>query len=397
MNIGSALLIANPAAQRGNGARAAEIARDLLRDWLGDENVGFALTERPGHAAEIAASAPKDRYAAVIALGGDVLAHEVVNGLVRLPRADRPAFGLVPVGSGNDYARTIGMSESVPDAIVQFLDAEMRALDLGCCNGEFFTETLSFGLDAAIALDTVERRKHTNKTEAALYFESGIDQLLHQRMEEMNNPSLATYAKPCEVRLRATAKANSAEAAAAMLTPVVEEVRQALGNVVYGIDVPDLESACFRLLKERGLTFATAESCTCGRIAARITALSGSSAVFRGGVVSYWSEVKANVLGVPQELLDKHGAVSEEVARAMAEGARRITGADLAVSVTGVAGPDSDDRGNPVGLVFIGLATPEGTFCRRMAPARRTRERIQEMASNHAYDVMRRYLTGLPI
>jgi hypothetical protein len=86
-----------------------------------------------------------------------------------------------------------------------------------------------------------------------------------------------------------------------------------------------------------------------------------------------------------------------DAARAMAEGARRITGADLAVSVTGVAGPDSDDRGNPVGLVFIGLATPEGTFCRRMAPARRTRERIQEMASNHAYDVMRRYLTGLPI
>ena len=106
---------------------------------------------------------------------------------------------------------------------------------------------------------------------------------------------------------------------------------------------------------------------------------------------------KVNVLGVPQELLDTYGAVSEEVARAMAEGARRITGADLAVSVTGVAGPDSDDRGNPVGLVFIGLATPDGTFCRRMTPARRTRERIQEMASNHAYDVMRRYLTGLPI
>lgn len=229
--------------------------------------------------------------------------------------------------------------------------------------------------------------------------ESDMDQLLHEKMQfhDMKNPSLAPYARPCECHLRATAKAASAREAEALLAPVVEQVRQLLGNVVYGVDVPDLESACFALLKEQGMTFATAESCTGGRIAARITALPGSSAVYRGGVVSYWSQVKADVLGVPQALLDSCGAVSEEVARAMADGARAITGADLAVSVTGVAGPDSDDRGNPVGLVYIGLATPSGTFCRRMAPARRTRDRVQEMASNHAFDVMRRYLTGLPI
>ena len=229
--------------------------------------------------------------------------------------------------------------------------------------------------------------------------ESDMDQLLHEKMQfhDMTNPSLAPYAKPCECHLRATAKAASAEEAEAMLAPVVEQVLQVLGNVVYGVDVPNLESVCFRLLKEKGWTFATAESCTGGRVAARITALPGSSSVYRGGVVSYWSEVKADVLGVPQELLDTCGAVSEEVARAMAQGARRLTGADLAVSVTGVAGPDSDDRGNPVGLVYIGLDTPTGTYCRQMRPARRTRERIQEMASNHAYDVVRRYLTDLPI
>ena len=229
--------------------------------------------------------------------------------------------------------------------------------------------------------------------------ESDMDQLLHEKMQfhDMSNPSLAPYAKPCECHLRATAKAASAEEAEAMLAPVVEQVLQVLGNVVYGVDVPNLESVCFRLLKEKGWTFATAESCTGGRVAARITALPGSSSVYRGGVVSYWSEVKADVLGVPQELLDTCGAVSEEVARAMAQGARRLTGADLAVSVTGVAGPDSDDRGNPVGLVYIGLDTPTGTYCRQMRPARRTRERIQEMASNHAYDVVRRYLTDLPI
>ena len=227
--------------------------------------------------------------------------------------------------------------------------------------------------------------------------ESSVDQLLHQRMAHMANPSLATYAKPCEVRLRATAKAESRAAAEAMLAPVVAEVRSLLGDYVYGVDVKGLEDVCFRLLKEKGLTLATAESCTGGRVASRMTALPGVSSVYRGGVVSYWTSVKADVLGVPQALLDQYGAVSEETARAMAEGARRITGADIGVSVTGVAGPDRDERDNPVGLVYIGLATPEGTFCRKTESGRRRRDRIQDLAANHALDVVRRYLTGLPI
>ena len=227
--------------------------------------------------------------------------------------------------------------------------------------------------------------------------ESSVDQLLHDRMAHMVNPSLATYAKPCEVRLRATAKAASEAEAEAMLAPVVAEVRSALGDVVYGVDVKGLEDVCFRLLKERDLTLATAESCTGGRVAERLTALPGVSSVYRGGVVSYWTSVKADVLGVPQDVLDQYGAVSEQTARAMAEGARKITGADIAVSVTGVAGPDRDERDNPVGLVYIGLATPEGTFCRRIEAGNRRRDRIQELAANHALDVVRRYLTGLPI
>ena len=227
--------------------------------------------------------------------------------------------------------------------------------------------------------------------------ESSVDQLLHEKMRHMENPTLATYAKPSEVRLRATAKAESAEAAEAMLAPVVADVKAALGNKVYGVDVPGLENVCMALLKERGMTFATAESCTGGQIAARITDLPGASAVYRGGVVSYWTSVKGAVLGVPQEILDQYGAVSEECARAMAEGARRITGADIAVSVTGVAGPDPDERGVPVGIVYIGLATPDGTFCRKMDSGRRRRDRIRGWASNHAFDLIRRYLTGLPI
>lgn len=227
--------------------------------------------------------------------------------------------------------------------------------------------------------------------------ESYVDQLLHEQMSHMENPSLATYAKPCEVRLRATAKAQSAEQAEEMLAPVVDEVKTLLGPYVYGVDVTGLEEVCSALLLERGLTLATAESCTGGLIARRITALPGASRVYRGGVVSYWTEVKAAVLGVPQNLLDQYGAVSEPTARAMAEGARRITGADIAVSVTGVAGPDPDERGNPVGLVFIGLATPDGTFCRRTESGRRTRDRIQDLSANHALDMVRRYLTGLEL
>ena len=227
--------------------------------------------------------------------------------------------------------------------------------------------------------------------------ESPMEELLREKISRMENPSLATYAKPSEVRLRATAKAESVEAAEAMLAPVVKDVTDFLGDYVYGVDVSSLEETCFRLLKEKGLTLATAESCTGGRVAERMTAMPGVSTVYRGGVVSYWSSVKADVLGVPQEILDAHGAVSEPCARAMAEGARRITGADIAVSVTGAAGPDPDERGVPVGIVYIGLVTPKGTFCRALDLGKRRRDRIQDLASNHAFDVIRRYLTGLPI
>ena len=178
-DLGKTLLVANPAAQRGNGIRAAEIAHDLLTEWLGETEVEFVLTEYPGHASQIAAQAPLSRCDTLIALGGDGVIHEAVNGLMQLPKDQRPRFSAIPVGSGNDYARTLNMSESVPDAIVQLLDAHEVVADLGCCNGEYFTETLSFGLDAAIALDTIERRKRTGEQGTVLYLKSGIDQLLH--------------------------------------------------------------------------------------------------------------------------------------------------------------------------------------------------------------------------
>ena len=227
--------------------------------------------------------------------------------------------------------------------------------------------------------------------------ESRVEELLRDKMERMTNPTLATYAKPSEVRLRATAKAGSVEAAEAMLDPVVSDVRAALGDIVYGVDVKGLEYACVSALRGRGLTLATAESCTGGQIAARLTAIPGVSAAYRGGVVSYWTEMKAAVLGVPSEILDAHGAVSEPTARAMARGVCELTGAPVGVSVTGVAGPDRDERGVAVGTVYVGLATPEGTFCRALDLGQRRRDILQNLAGNHAFDLLRRWLSGLPL
>ena len=190
-----------------------------------------------------------------------------------------------------------------------------------------------------------------------------------------------------------TAMAPDAAAAEAMTRPVVERVRAELGDLVYAVDEPSLEALCLRLLKEKGLTFAAAESCTGGLIAKRITDIPGASAVFMGGVVSYTNLVKAEVLGVPKEALKTFGAVSAETAGAMAEGVRARCGADLAVSVTGCAGPDPDERGTPVGTGFVGFSAPDVSLVKPIQMGR-DREWGRIYAASTAFDLIRRYLTG---
>ncbi|MEQ2442016.1 competence/damage-inducible protein A [Pseudoflavonifractor sp. CLA-AP-H29] len=225
--------------------------------------------------------------------------------------------------------------------------------------------------------------------------ESAVEAKLRDRMNALTNPTLAPYAKTGEVELRITAKAPTVEEARALIVPVEQEVRGIFGPLVYGADVSSMEEVVLGLLKEKGLTLGTAESCTGGLVAKRLTDLSGASAVFKGGVVSYTNEVKAGVLGVPQAMLDEFGAVSAQVARAMAQGARKVLGCDLAVSLTGVAGPDPDDRNNPVGLIYVALDTPEGTRVRELHLIN-GRARIRTVAATNAFDMVRRYLTGLP-
>ena len=222
--------------------------------------------------------------------------------------------------------------------------------------------------------------------------ESEMEMLLRDKIEKMTNPTVAPYAKPDECMLRVTAKAENAAAAEALLKPVVDEIMDVVGEWVYGVDVDNLESVCVALLKERGATLAAAESCTGGLIAKRITDVPGASAAFLGGIVSYTNGVKSHVLNVSESILNEFGAVSEPVARAMAEGARALTGADYALSVTGLAGPDGDERGNPVGLVYIGLAAPDATQVKECRFGRRTREHIRQQAANTALDMLRRRL-----
>ena len=226
--------------------------------------------------------------------------------------------------------------------------------------------------------------------------ESAVESLLRDRMNELTNPTLAPYAKEGEVELRITAKADSPQAADALIAPVEREVRALLGELVYGADVSGLEQVVLEGARDRGLTLGTAESCTGGLIAKRLTDVPGSACAFLGGVVSYHCEVKAGLLGVSQALLDERGAVCAQVAEQMAQGAIRALGCDLAVSATGVAGPDPDDRGNPVGLVFVGLAAPDGCWGKQLNLASPgARDRIRNLAANHALDMARRWLAGL--
>ncbi len=227
--------------------------------------------------------------------------------------------------------------------------------------------------------------------------ESTMEAQLRDQMNAMTNPTLAPYAKEGECELRVTAKASTDEEAQALLQPTVAQVKKLFGSKVYGVDVPSLEYAIIQTMREKELTLGTAESCTGGLMAKRLTDIPGASQVFKGGIVSYTNEIKENVLRVPEHLLTQFGAVSKEVAAAMAEGARRVLGCDIALSSTGVAGPDRDDWNNEVGTMFVAIATQEGTYVRALRlGARPMRERLRIQTASHAFDLARRYLAGLP-
>ncbi len=209
---------------------------------------------------------------------------------------------------------------------------------------------------------------------------------------DAENPTVAPYAKDGEALLRVTAMARTKEEAENLCKPVINEIKNRLDGFVYGVDYTCIEEAVIEKLKEKHMKVATAESCTGGLIAKRITDVPGASEVFDCGIISYANEIKHRVLGVSEDDLNKYGAVSEPVARQMARGALKVSGADIAVSVTGIAGPDSDSTNKPVGLVYIGLADRDNVWVRELRTSRKDRSYNRYVSASNALNMIRLYI-----
>ena len=221
--------------------------------------------------------------------------------------------------------------------------------------------------------------------------ESAVETVLRDMMVEGKNPTIAPYCQAGEVRLRVTAKAQDEQTALNMCDEVVARIRaSAVAPHVYAVtDAREgeysLEKAVIDALLKANKTVATAESCTGGLVAKRLTDVPGSSAAVKGGLVTYINEMKMALLGVCPETIARDTELSEETAREMARGARERTGADVAVSTTGLAGPGGGTDACPVGTVFIGISTEQGeTSLRLTLSPDRSRDYVRTLASSHA-------------
>lgn len=217
--------------------------------------------------------------------------------------------------------------------------------------------------------------------------ESTVEENLRDLMTSYNNPTIAPYAKQVGVEVRVTAKAKDTDEADALIDPVVEKIKQRLGSHVYGVDAKSLQHAVVKALKEKGLRLATAESCTGGGLSAAITAVPGASEVFDCGVCSYANEIKQKLLGVKEQTLIDYGAVSEQTAAEMSAGVREISGADIGVSITGIAGPGGGTKEKPVGLVYVSLNSDKVCNTKKLRLSRghtTDRDFIRRYAALHA-------------
>ncbi len=220
--------------------------------------------------------------------------------------------------------------------------------------------------------------------------ESQVAERLDDLFQASENPSIAFLASSGEIKVRVTAKAATEAEANALIEPVEAEVRSRLGSSVFGVDDETVESVVLDLARERGWSLGTAESATGGLVATRLTSMAGASDVFRGSIVAYATDIKRDVLAVDGAVLGG-GVVTEEVALAMAEGARARLGVDVAVAVTGSAGPTEQEQ--PVGTMVVAVATPEGVRVRTLRlPG--DRERVRTYASTAALHLMRLALSG---
>lgn len=215
--------------------------------------------------------------------------------------------------------------------------------------------------------------------------ESSLEEMIRPLMDS-TDPTVAPYAGEGEVRIRVTASAKNESEGMLKCDKMIERIRSyGVSKYLYSVDIPTIEEALVRRLKEKHLTLSAAESCTGGLISKRITDVPGASSVYPGGICSYAEEIKADVLGVSREVIEAYGVVSEECALEMAKNVRRLMKTDVGISVTGYAGPGGGDEKNPVGTVYIGISTGERCFLKRYSfSSLRDRVFIRRAASSYA-------------
>lgn len=225
--------------------------------------------------------------------------------------------------------------------------------------------------------------------------ESAMEEQVKDLMESQSNPTLAPYAGKNEVFLKVTAKAPTAAECEAVMAPLIDQIYARLHPFIYGENDDTIEAVVGKLLLAKGARLATAESCTGGLVSHRLTNIPGSSAYYERGFVTYSNEAKMETLGVPQETIQRYGAVSGETAQAMAQGALRHSPADVAVSVTGIAGPGGGTPEKPVGLAFIGIAGRNGRVEVHESRVLGERERIKYGTSQSALFHLWKFLKSL--
>ena len=332
----------------GLGPTSDDFTRDVVADLLGralrrDETVVAAITER--------------YRARGFALRDQILVQaQVPVGAQVLPNAHGTAPGLL-LRHGE---KLICLLPGPPRELYPMFEQQVLPL-----------------LPAGAALDC-------RVFKVACLGESVIEQLVAPALADLPDLELGYCARMGEVEVRIIA-------APAIATAAERRIRTALGEHIFGTHDARLEEVVVNLLTFTGQTIATAESCSGGLLAHRLTNVSGASAVFQAGYVTYSDEAKIRTLGVRAETLSQSGAVSAETCREMAEGARRVAGVDYAVSTTGIAGPTGGTPAKPVGLVFIGLATPTGTTV-TLQNFLVDRETFKQLVSQYALDLVRRAL-----
>jgi nicotinamide-nucleotide amidase len=226
--------------------------------------------------------------------------------------------------------------------------------------------------------------------------ESQVAEMLGDLMDRDRNPLVGTTASGGVVTCRLRAEFDSKDAAEAALDETEDQVREKLGDLIFGAGDDTLQSALIGLLRARSHTLATVESCTGGLLGALLTEIAGASDVYSGGWVTYTDEMKTAEVNVPREVLGRRGAVSREVACAMARGGRAASGADWALAITGVAGPGGGSKAKPVGTVWIGLAGPDEALDVRRFQFKGNRGDVREWSARSALGIVRLQLIGRP-